>query len=84
MLVNDTVLYLPWSPFPDNSTRNFGNVAFVLISSHDDALTSDSFGLEAPANQTLPVTVWSWIANSTLSGWHAVHHRLEVLMWLLR
>ena len=66
-IVNNTLLYLPWNSFPDNSTRDIGTIAFVLISSNDDVLIPNSAGLEEPVNQTLVITVSSWIANDPLS-----------------
>ena len=74
-IVNDTVLYLPWSAFSDNSTRHSGNIAFVLISSRDNASGSD---LEDPINQTVDLTVWSWIADSALSKLRMIHCGLWV------
>ena len=65
-IVNNTLLYLPWNDFPDNSTRDIGTIAFVLISSNDDVLSADSLGLEGPVTQTVVLTVSSWIVNDTL------------------
>ena len=65
--VNDTLLYLPWSGVPDNSTRNIGTIAFVLIS-------LNSFGLGETVNETWNPTVWSWIADDTLSELHTIDH----------
>ena len=72
-IVNDTVNYLQWNyrSSSSNSTRKYGNIAFLLISTHHDVLTPDSFGLDKPVNQTLDLTVWSWIANGTMSELHA-------------
>src|ERR1700733_12579137 len=61
----NTLLYLPWSGFPRNSTRDIGTIAFALISSSDDVLIPNSDGLEEPVNHTLAVTVTSWIANDS-------------------
>ena len=74
----NALLYLPWSGSPDNSTRDIGTIAFVLISSSDDVLIPNSAGLEEPVNQTLVITVSSWIANDPLSESYIVHHGQEV------
>jgi len=65
-IINNTLLDLPWNDFPDNSTRDIGTIAFVLISSNGDVLSPNSLGLEEPVTQTLVRTVSSWIANDTL------------------
>ena len=56
-IVNNTLVYLRWNDFPDNSARDIGTIAFVLISSNDGILSPDSVGLEEPVTQTLVLTV---------------------------
>jgi hypothetical protein len=78
LAVNNTLLYLPWSDFPNNKTRNIGTIAFVLISTGDDDLLSpDSVGLGESVNETLVLTVWSWIANDTLSELQMISTRIR-------
>ena len=79
-IVNNTLLYLPWNNFLDNSTRDIGTIAFVLISSNDDVLSPDSLGLEEPVTQTLALTVSSWIANDTLGESRKIDRGSEELM----
>lgn len=77
LTVSDTLLYLPWSDFSSNKTRDIGTIAFSLISTHDDRLSPDSIGLGEAVNETLNLTVWSWIANDTLSGLQIISLRIK-------
>jgi hypothetical protein len=78
--VNNTVLYLSWSDFPDNSTRDIGTIAFVLISSQNDVLSPDSLGPGLPANDTLFFTIWNSTVNGTLSKLHTIYGGSEALI----
>jgi hypothetical protein len=84
-LAVNALLYLPWTEFSDNRTRNIGTIAFVLISTHDDLLRPDSVGLGEPVNETLVLAVWSWIADGTRSELQMISlGGSEVLMRSLR
>jgi hypothetical protein len=75
------VLYHQLHPESNNSSREFGNIAFVVVSTRDDILALGGLGLEPPIRQTLNLTK---ITNGTISESQAVRCRLELLMFFLR
>ena len=59
-------MYLPWSSSPDNSSYNYGTMAFVLISTKNNVLSKDSVGIDDPVIHTTTVPVYSWLGNETI------------------
>lgn len=72
------MLYHQLHPESNNSSREFGSIAFVVISTRDDVL---GLGLEPPIKQTLNLTK---ITNGTISESQVIRCRPELLMFLLR